>query len=265
MENKNGKGIFLGVVSVATLVVAIIGATFAFFSASTSGNNGSIDFGSTQLGDNVLTLTEQSNFKSTLVPVASEESSGTKFAGYIGLDTTTTNYCLDDQGNGICSVYQFTVTNTGTVAQPIYISLEPTTNDFGNLYYAIYDGADADVTDHKVATGFTKATTATTDGGHGTLTAASTTDLKRQAARLDGTNEVQLTELNTTLTASDGAAGGTDEVTYTIVFWVQETQYDQNTSDGGKTFVGKINVTTANGGSGVTGVIANGSAASVSP
>ena len=29
MENKNGRGIFLGVVSVATLIVAIIGATFA--------------------------------------------------------------------------------------------------------------------------------------------------------------------------------------------------------------------------------------------
>ena len=39
MENKNGNGIFLGVVSVATLVVAIIGATFAYFSASITGDN----------------------------------------------------------------------------------------------------------------------------------------------------------------------------------------------------------------------------------
>lgn len=34
MENSKGRGIFLGVVSVATLIVAIIGATFAWFSAS---------------------------------------------------------------------------------------------------------------------------------------------------------------------------------------------------------------------------------------
>ena len=34
MENNNGRGIFYGVMGVATLVVAIIGATFAFFSAS---------------------------------------------------------------------------------------------------------------------------------------------------------------------------------------------------------------------------------------
>ena len=42
MENRKGSGIFLGVVSVATLVVAIIGATFAYFSASVSSNEGAI-------------------------------------------------------------------------------------------------------------------------------------------------------------------------------------------------------------------------------
>ncbi len=38
MEN-NGKGIFYGVIGVATLIVAIIGATFAFFSASATNDN----------------------------------------------------------------------------------------------------------------------------------------------------------------------------------------------------------------------------------
>ena len=42
MENKKGQGIFLGVVGVATLVVAIIGATFAYFSASTTAGEGTI-------------------------------------------------------------------------------------------------------------------------------------------------------------------------------------------------------------------------------
>ena len=68
----------------------------------------------------------------------------------------------------------------------------------------------------------------------------------------------QLTELNKTLAANDNATGGDDEVTYTMVFWVQETQYDQNSSDGGKTFAGAINITTGTG-SGVTGVITSGS------
>jgi len=36
MENNNGKGIFYGVIGVATLIVAIIGATFAYFTATTT-------------------------------------------------------------------------------------------------------------------------------------------------------------------------------------------------------------------------------------
>ena len=181
MENRNGQGIFLGVVSVATLVVAIIGATFAYFSAQVNSGTGSVNFASTELSDNVLTLTQQSNFKSTLIPVAAQ---GAKFKDYVKLDS---NYCVDDQGNGICSVYQFTVTNTGAVAQPISVSLVPTQNGFGNLYYAVFKTADASVTDHTVATAFTKDAT---DGGHGTLAAQTTSgnaNLIRPAARLDGT------------------------------------------------------------------------------
>ena len=48
MEN-NGRGIFYGVIGVATLIVAIIGATFAYFTASTSTNPGDIT-GQTQAG-----------------------------------------------------------------------------------------------------------------------------------------------------------------------------------------------------------------------
>ena len=32
-EDKKGNGLFLGIVGVATLIVAIIGASFAYFSA----------------------------------------------------------------------------------------------------------------------------------------------------------------------------------------------------------------------------------------
>ena len=42
MENKNGQGIFYGVIGVATLVVAIIGATFAYFSATVTGNGDTV-------------------------------------------------------------------------------------------------------------------------------------------------------------------------------------------------------------------------------
>ena len=38
-KNNNGRGIFYGVIGVATLVVAIIGATFAYFTATATNNN----------------------------------------------------------------------------------------------------------------------------------------------------------------------------------------------------------------------------------
>ncbi len=38
MENNRGQSIFLSVVGIATLLVAIVGATFAYFSISVSGN-----------------------------------------------------------------------------------------------------------------------------------------------------------------------------------------------------------------------------------
>ena len=38
-QKNNGRGIFYGVIGVATLVVAIIGATFAYFTASASNEN----------------------------------------------------------------------------------------------------------------------------------------------------------------------------------------------------------------------------------
>ena len=39
MENNNGRGIFYGVMGVATLVVAIVGATFAYFTATVKYND----------------------------------------------------------------------------------------------------------------------------------------------------------------------------------------------------------------------------------
>ena len=57
MENRNGRGIFLGVVSVATLIVAIIGATFAYFSASVSTNEGAIAGNTLDVSSSAITIT----------------------------------------------------------------------------------------------------------------------------------------------------------------------------------------------------------------
>ena len=53
MENNRGQSIFLSVVGIATLLVAIVGATFAYFSITVDGNNtaSSINITTAKLGD----------------------------------------------------------------------------------------------------------------------------------------------------------------------------------------------------------------------
>lgn len=127
MENKRGSGIFLGVVSVATLIVAIIGATFAFFSASVSSEDRvtaqAYEFNAT------MSITQVYPNKSTngmipLDPDALVEGSADKENLLFALNEAT-DKCIDDNGYQVCALYQVTVTNGGT--QPINLAGKLTT------------------------------------------------------------------------------------------------------------------------------------------
>ena len=123
MENSKGRGIFLGVVSVATLIVAIIGATFAWFSASVGS------------GENDVNLTAyQFDAKLTVERVfPTKENASKKIIPFVpdkvlreGLENETnnmnyalneaTNKCVDSSGYLVCSLYKITVTNNGSDA-----------------------------------------------------------------------------------------------------------------------------------------------------
>ena len=68
MEN-NGKGIFYGVIGVATLIVAIIGATFAYFSATVSGNGSDITGTTLNVSGTALSLeVNKVTFSGTTAP-----------------------------------------------------------------------------------------------------------------------------------------------------------------------------------------------------
>ena len=111
-RKNNGRGIFYGVIGVATLVVAIIGATFAYFTATASagenvitGNMASINFGLTV--EKVTTVDET---KGGMIPMSNtmvEAASSNK---------STKGVCTDDNGNAVCQIYKITVTNTGTAS-----------------------------------------------------------------------------------------------------------------------------------------------------
>lgn len=123
MENSKGRGIFLGVVSVATLIVAIIGATFAWFSASVGSGKNDVNLTAYQF-DAELTVDR-------VFPTA--ENASKKIIPFVpdkvlreGLENETNNMnyalneaankCVDSSGYLVCSLYKITVTNNGSDA-----------------------------------------------------------------------------------------------------------------------------------------------------
>lgn len=104
-ENRKGTGVFYAVVGVATLVVAIIGATFAYFSASAT--NDSDVKGSTASGASLaiaITKVSDEATAKNMIPMLSTDLQK-------GVTGTSSKSCIDANGNTVCQVYKVTVTN----------------------------------------------------------------------------------------------------------------------------------------------------------
>lgn len=116
-SNKKKRNIFYGVIGVATLMVATIGATFAYFTATASNNNvitgnmATIGFDLT-----VEKMTKVDEDKGGLIPMSNN---------MMEQALTKNNICVDDNGNAVCQVYKVTVINTSTASMFLdgYITL----------------------------------------------------------------------------------------------------------------------------------------------
>ncbi len=138
MENNNGKGIFYGVIGVATLVVAIIGATFAYFSASASNNN-VIQGNAATTGLSLAVNKISTDAAGGLIPMNDADVS----KGLEGDTATKSKMCVDKNGNTVCQVYQITVTNTGSSTAVVNGTLNIVGASFANLKWQLLDGSDA--------------------------------------------------------------------------------------------------------------------------
>ena len=107
-NNRKGTGVFYAVVGVATLVVAIIGATFAYFSASAT-NNTDVT-GTTASGASLaiaITKVSDEATSKNMIPMLSTDLQK-------GVTGTASKSCIDANGNTVCQVYKVTVTNGST-------------------------------------------------------------------------------------------------------------------------------------------------------
>jgi len=109
---KDKRNIIYGVVGVLTLMLSIVGATFAYFTATASNNNkitgnaATVDFDVT-----VTKMTTVDVDRGGLIPMSNNmmEQALTKNAA-----DNTKGICVDDNGNAVCQVYKVTVVNNGT-------------------------------------------------------------------------------------------------------------------------------------------------------
>lgn len=166
MENRKGNGIFLGIVSVATLIVAIIGATFAYFSASTGSNEGAI--GATAY-EYKLSLSVSPVYPEGIAPAiipidADAEIKIEDGANYNGANRTNllyalneaANKCVDDHGLQVCVLYEVKITNQAVNEITLKGKLITNTNEasstdatrtgFKNLTYQALTGKHTDNT-----------------------------------------------------------------------------------------------------------------------
>ena len=111
-EKNNGKGIFYGVIGVATLIVAIIGATFAYFTATQSAGNDVItgNAATVSFGLQVEKVVKPDEAKGGLIPMTDGmvEKAVT--------NASTKGACVDDTDAAVCQIYKITISNTGSAA-----------------------------------------------------------------------------------------------------------------------------------------------------
>lgn len=159
MDSRKGSGIFLGIVSIATLIVAIIGATFAYFSASTESNEGAIGL---QAYEYKLTLSVVPLYPegaSALIPLnpatVIENAPEPNNTNLLYAINVAKKKCIDDYGMQVCALYQVIINNESPNEVILKGELETTSNiastkpnrtPFKNLTYQEVTGNHEDNT-----------------------------------------------------------------------------------------------------------------------
>ena len=120
-NGRDRKGIIYIVVAILTLVVAVVGATFAYFMATQTNT--------TSLTGNAATI----NFG---LKVERDESTDQTNGGLIPMSNTMVEQavkhskaCVDDNGNSVCQIYKITLTNESSASMFLdgYVTLTNTT------------------------------------------------------------------------------------------------------------------------------------------
>lgn len=274
MGDRKKKLILLSLITFSIIILAVVGSTFAYFTATISSEEGAV--GSTAAEFSINLIDDTSLIKGSLIPsaekyvdIASTRTNGDDFAkpyenpdtGQVIVDKTA---CIDDNLAEICSIYTFTVVNEMTKNDaPIYVNLRPSTNTFENLYIKVLDGDKNIVENSTIHLIDNRYETEEIDGVTRYKKDADGNWIEKPNFNSLSIEPVYIESINDVIPkATKNEETGEiipSTATYSIVMWIMETGEDQTKADGKKMFAASltVNVGSANGG-GITGVFSAG-------
>ena len=246
-NNRKGPGIFYAVTGVATLVVAIVGATFAFFSANATAT---IPEGTTaEAGGVDLVVTPVTATNTNLVPL------NLRLADTAGVDTkdqfepAMAAKCVDENGNNVCQVYRIVVTNKSTTSTISVRGTLTLTSDAANMYWRLISATDDNGDPAKLTSGskvdYSTDVVASTSGGLGNLTVGG-----NSVSTLGG-------EVGQGGAVASHTLGATATATYYVVIWLEEKGAAQEDVDASRTFSGSVFFSAVDANGNNTGITAS--------
>ena len=151
-NNRKGTSVFYAVVGIATLVVAIIGATFAYFSASATSGAGDIQGGTNEGLSTALSLKVTRELFGATTGDDEEDPTPANYNNLVpaiidvtpeGLKKVVDEKCVNGGYTG-CHLYKIEAQSTQTLnsASIRLADLQTTATDYANWKYVLYSSAD---------------------------------------------------------------------------------------------------------------------------
>lgn len=144
-SRDNKRGIFFGIVGVLTLIVAIIGASFAYFSINVRSEDNAL---SAQAATVQIVYEQGAQIAiEDLIPSTKDVAERSVTRAPEGNSGGYTK-CIDDNGYTVCGFYDFTLTNQGTTPVTVTATVDPTAlledqKGFSNLKFVMYNITDS--------------------------------------------------------------------------------------------------------------------------
>ena len=159
MEREDKRGIFFGVIGVLTLIVAIIGASLAYFSINARSRENAL---TVQAATVKIVYEDGDQLNVTNIIPSTQEIALRTFTRANPATDTENKYrtCVDDKGYTTCGYYDFTLTNGGPTTMEVTAKVIPTPLKtevkegegnvvtpaevpFSNLKFVLYDRTSA--------------------------------------------------------------------------------------------------------------------------